>query len=230
MNFVFLHVGTDPNVQLFVDSIRLTNPKANIIQCSDKDSPEIDGVSEVFRMNSNPSNLMTFRLECFSKLGLQDPAIYMDSDMLVLKIIPENILNGFQVICCKRTFGCNDVINTSFRGMDLKEYSNKTFGEIYPILACFTITKDFKFWSECFNELLKLDQKFHWWYGDQEAMRNIANSAKFKIDYLPESEIACLPEYAVENIPPLCLHFKGQNRKVWMRQVWEFIQNQKTFK
>jgi hypothetical protein len=172
---------------------------------------------------------MTFRLECFSKLGLSEPAVYLDTDMLVLgKIIPKMILKNSQVICCERSFGRDGLINTSFKGMDLKEYMNKTFGEIYPILAAFTLTENSSFWTECFQELLKLDPKFHWWYGDQEAMRNVANGGKFRIGYLPESQIACLPEFATKDNPPLCLHFKGPKRKAFMEGVWQSLQNQIT--
>jgi hypothetical protein len=87
MVFVFLQVGNDPNVELMVDSIKISNPYSKIIQCSDLDTNKIKGVSEVFRISSDTNNLMTFRLEAFAKLNLNEPAIYLDSDMLVLKKI-----------------------------------------------------------------------------------------------------------------------------------------------
>ena len=55
--------------------------------------------------------------------------------------------------------------------MDLSEYFNMKIIDVYPILACFTITKSNVFWIKCFENLLQIDQKFHKWYGDQEAIK-----------------------------------------------------------
>ena len=225
-NFVFLHVGADPYVELLVHSIRKTNPNARVIQCTDKLTEKVHGTTEIYRHNGDTSNLMTFRLEAFSALRLQEPAIYLDTDMIVLgEISPEAILKDSQVICCKRSFERDSPINTSFRGMDLSEYQHQTLAEVYPIIACFTITEDSSFWLECFEDLIKLDQKFHRWYGDQEAMRNVASSGKFRINYLPESHIACLPEFAQKDISPLCLHVNGGQRKVWMKEIFDEVFN-----
>jgi lipopolysaccharide biosynthesis glycosyltransferase len=219
--FVFLHIGDDPNVDLMVRSINSRNQNAYIIQCSDNKTKKIDGASDIFRVSADTTNLMTFRLQAFSNLKLKEPAIYLDTDMLVLKSLDTHgLIGNSEVVCCKRSFGLNDIVNTSFRGMDLSEYRNKTLGEIYPILASFTITKSFEFWSACLKNLLELDKKFHWWYGDQEAMRNVANSNQFAISYLPESTVACLPEFFNNNNPPMCLHFKGSQRKAWMREIF----------
>ncbi len=107
-------------------------------------------------------------------------------------------------------------MNTSFKGMDLAEYEGKTLGEVYPIIACFTVTRSPRFWQECLANLMQLDGKFHYWYGDQEAMRNVVRTDRFKVRYLPESKVACLPEYADPANLPLGLHFKGPARKEWM--------------
>lgn len=220
--FVFFHVGHDLNVNLLVKSIKATNPNAQIIQCSDFSTTKIDGVTDIFRLVSDVNNLMTLRLEIFSKLKLDYPAIYIDTDMLILKEVQINsLLNSYDVVCCQRSFALNDLINISFRGMDLSEYKNKTLGEIYPIIACFTLTKNYEFWYACYENLLTLDTKFHTWYGDQEAMRNIINSNRFKAGFLPESMVACLPEFFNFNDPPISLHFKGAQRKVWMKDIFQ---------
>lgn len=220
--FVFLHVGKDPNTELMVSSILLTNPDAQIIQCSDGQTEGIRGVSQVFRLGSDVSNLMTYRLESFAKLNLQSPAIYLDTDMLILRAIDViDFLGDSDAVCCKRTFGLDTVMNTTFKGMDLSEYADKTLGETYPIVACFTITRGSGFWEECLQNLLTLDKKFHYWYGDQEAMRNIAQTKEPRMRYLPESLVACLPEFAHENNSAVALHFKGPHRKAWMKQAFD---------
>ena len=223
--FVFLQVGDDPLATMMVNSIIFSNPNSRIIQCSDLQTNKINGVTEVFRLDSDVTNLMTFRLEVFAKLKLTEPAVYLDSDMLVLgEIFVDQFLKEAEVVLCERSFNRDGKFNVNFKNMNLSQYSNKNLFEVYPILACFTITKSHEFWLTCFNNLLQLDKKFHFWYGDQEAMRNIAITGKFKIHYVPESQVACLPEFFQKDSPPLCLHFKGINRKNLMMNFYsDFI-------
>ncbi len=221
--FVFLHVGDDPVAELLVQSINRTNPDARLIQCTDPLTGQVTGTTDIYRHDGDTSNLMTFRLEAFSSLGLQEPAIYLDTDMLVLtELSSEDILAGTDVACCERSFGRDSIINASFRGMDLSEYKDKTLGEVYPILAAFTVTRTFDFWAACSKRLLELDEKFHFWYGDQEAMRDVARLNKFDLRLIPESVFACLPEFSQSTSPKL-LHFKGAQRKKLMSTVWRSI-------
>lgn len=220
-NFVFLQVGDDPIVEMMVHSINVTNPGSRIIQCSDSHTKKFSGVTDIFRLNSDPKNIMAYRIEAFERLGLSDPAIYLDTDILVLrKLEVENLLNGADVAFCHRSFGRDSMINIKFNNMDLSEYENMTLGEVYPIIGCFTVTKSYHFWSECLTKIKSLDAKFHHWFGDQEAMRDIASGDKFSCNYLPESNIACLPEYYSEHNPS-CLHFKGSKRKNLMNKFYE---------
>ncbi len=220
--FVFLHIGDDPNVELMVKSVRLTNLNAKIIQCSDQDTKKISGVTDVFRIQSKTENIMIFRLEAFYKLGLKKPAIYIDTDLILLSAINAyELLETDEVAYCQRSFGSNDQINISFRGMDLSEYKNKTVGEVYPIIACFTVTRSFQFWLDCYNNLLQLEEKFHKWYGDQEAMRNIINLGMYKSRGLQEAQVACLPEFFNQKSPPLGMHYKGPFRKKLMKHAFD---------
>ena len=220
--FVFLQVGNDPRVEMMVNSINLTNPNARIIQCSDPNTKKIGGVTDIFRLGSDSTNLMTFRLEAFTYLKLTEPAIYLDTDMLILtEIFINQFLQDTEVALCQRSFGRDTLLNTRFRNMDLSEYANKTLGQVYPILACFTATKSHEFWKACLLNLWKLDKKFHWWYGDQEAMRNIASNGDFNIRYLAESDVACLPEYANDHPNATGIHFKGASRKSQMENFYQ---------
>jgi lipopolysaccharide biosynthesis glycosyltransferase len=67
-----------------VKSIRKYFQNSCIYQCTDLTSKEIDGVDKVFRYDGDIKNLMTFRLEIFSLLNIQEKAIYLDTDMLVI--------------------------------------------------------------------------------------------------------------------------------------------------
>lgn len=218
MAFVFLHVGSDDLAPtLLVGSIRKHLPDADIVQCSDEDTRAIEGVTRVHRCSGDTGNLMSFRLSSFGALGLAEPAAYIDTDMLMVRAIdPGKVVGDGDVAVCERSFGRSDLINISFKGMDLSEYTNKTFGEIYPYLACFTAVRDHAFWRSCWEELQALPEKFRYWYGDQEAIRNVAGSGAYRVRTAPERVYGCLPEHAERSGAPRLLHFKGPNRKAAM--------------
>jgi hypothetical protein len=217
MAIVFLHVGEDQLVNLFVESIRRSCGNIQIIQCTDLSTPEVKGVDNVFRYDGDIKNLMTFRLKCFSELKLNIPAIYLDTDMLVVKDLNDLIINCGKIGLCRRDFNRNALFNTNFNGMNLSEYSGMTLDEVYPYIACCTLTPSFEFWSEASSALDKLDRKYHFWYGDQEAIRKVAKNIKSEdMIYLPESIYGCLPEHVMK-FDPKIIHFKGAARKSLMR-------------
>ena len=215
VNFCFLHVGEDSRPNLLVKSIRKHFPRAFIYQCTDLISNQIDGVDKIFRYDGDIKNLMTFRLEAFSFIDIKEKTIYLDTDMLVINKF--NIdMNGCDAILCKRSFSLDAIFNTSFLGMNLSEYQNKTLDEVYPYLACFTVTSSSNFWGEAANILKSLDEKFHYWYGDQEAIKRIKEKKLFNISSVEESIFACLPEKINQKSPPNLIHFKGPSRKSLM--------------
>lgn len=217
--FVFLHVG--PAVEqptLLVRSLRLFHPDAEVIQCTDRSTSEISGVSAVHRLEGDTSNLMTYRLASFAALERLEPALYLDTDMLcVAPIDPAAVLGGCDVAVCNREFSRGALINTRFNGLDLGEYEGRTLGEVYPYVACATIASSARFWQDCLANLHTLHRKFHSWYGDQEAIRNVVGCGKYKVGLLPESIYGLLPEAAGPRLAsPRLLHFKGHHRKPLM--------------
>ena len=215
INFVFLHVGEDSRPNLLVKSIRKYFPKSYIYQCTDLVSKEVEGVDKVFRYDGDIKNLMIFRLEVFSSLNIQEKAIYLDTDMLVVNKFDLET-NHSDAILCKRSFDLDRLFNTSFLGMDLSEYKDMTLGNVYPYLACFTVTKSSDFWKEALNILKSLNQKFHYWYGDQEALKKLKIKSSFNISTVEESIFACLPEHINKKNLPNIIHFKGAARKSLM--------------
>lgn len=212
-NFAFMQVGTDPRAELFVRSVRKTMPQAYIVQCSDADSPEVPGIDKLARHDGNARNLMLFRLECFARLTLNGPAVYLDSDMLMLRPIDlKAILGSADAALCQRVFGRENLINPRCE-IDVPEYDGKTFGQVWPFLGCFTAARSNRFWVRCREIVEGLPDKFKFWYGDQEALRIVSKSAEFRIGRFKESDYACLPHFADERRPPYLLHFKGRRQK-----------------
>jgi hypothetical protein len=215
-DFVFFHVGDIFYPTLLTKSIKKFNPDSKIFYITDKKNKNIEGVTNTIRIDCNSDNLMTGRLLGFSELKLNTPAIYIDSDVLITKNIPNELFDQNEIYLCKRSFMIDSVINTSFKNMDLSEYKNKTLGEIYPFIACFTYAANYKFWEECHKILINLNKKFHYWYGDQEALRIINDQKKFNIGYLNESLICSTPEMLNEISKVYSVHFKGPQRKKLM--------------
>ena len=216
MQFTFLHVGHDVVCpSLLVRSIRAFHSDATILQCSDLSAPQIEGTDAVHRIEGDIANLMTFRLTCFSKLKIGAPTIFLDTDMLCLqKLDLAAILQDNDIAVLYREFEKKIFVNVGYKGISLTEYSGRTVGQVWPYLACTTITKSPDFWNDCLQNLLQLHPKFHHWYGDQEVIRNVVGRNKHKTTSLPESIYACLPEAHPQYGDAVkLLHFKGRRRK-----------------
>jgi hypothetical protein len=216
--FVFLQVGDALEPCILVKSIRRVMPDARIIQCSDGGTARIDGVTEVFRVDGDTTNLMTLRLKAFSELRLQAPAAYMDTDMVVLRPLNLGLLVGAaDAVVCERSFGREKPFNHTFRDRDFSFYRDKNLYQAHPYIACFTITKNSEFWEKTYEVLLGLAPIFHYWFGDQEAIKTVVQAETFQIKRVPESTYACLPEEVVSSgNRPRVLHFKGRRRKQLM--------------
>jgi hypothetical protein len=216
--FVFFLVGNWMEPRILVRSIRKEMPRARIIQCSDKNTPRIDGVSELFNVEGDVNNLMTLRLKAFSTLGLDEVAVYLDMDMVLLRPLDAGFLLGkADAVVCERSFNREVMFNPTFRDRDWSMYKDKTLYEAHPYVACFTITKNVRFWLKAYELLLEMPDNFHYWFGDQEAIKTIVRSNLFQIKTVPESTYACLPDKVNPAAPkPRLLHFKGANRKEWM--------------
>jgi hypothetical protein len=225
--FVFFHVGCDAETpRMLVESIRRANPDAEIIQCTDVSTDAIPGVTNLQRFDGNAENLMIFRLSAFARLNLRHPAIYMDTDMLVLsRLDPAALLSNESVLLCERTFDRNLPHSGKQRGVEFPEHRGRALGEVYPYLACFTVTRTADFWHQLLAIIESLDPRFHRWYGDQEAMRIwVDRASESSRSFLFESEFACLPERTEHLDSARVLHFKGSSRKSLMTAFAEKIQ------
>lgn len=209
--FVFFHVGDDiamPTAMVY--SIRRHNPDATIIQISDDRTPAVPGVSRVFVSQGNRQFLMQWRTNAFAELGLTEPAMYMDTDMIVRHPInPAAVLEGV-VAMTRRDFNRDAVFNPRQRGQDYSEYTGKTLDEVYPYVGCCTITADWGVWADLAEMYNVLPDKFRVWYGDQEVLREYAK--RVKVQDLPESYYACLPEFLGEHPDPAIVHYKGARK------------------
>lgn len=206
--FVFFHVGDDiamPTAMVF--SIRRHNPDAVIVQVTDAATPTVPGVSRRFVTKGDRQFLMQWRTNAFAELKLTEPAMYMDTDMIVRHpIFPASLLEDV-VAMTRRDFNREMVFNPRQRGQDYSEYTGKTLDAVYPYVGCCTITADWGVWADLAEMYNVLPDKFRVWYGDQEVLREYAK--RVKVQDLPESYYACLPEFLGEHPDPAIVHYKG---------------------
>ena len=218
--FVFFHVGDNVAVpQNMVNSIRANMPNAYIIMCTDHETPRVDGVDETIMGTYDRTKLMEARLKAFSDALVEVPAMYIDTDMLFqAPVNPTELLGNKDVMVCRRSFHREALFNTKMTGFDMSEYEGDTMDEVYPYLACATITRDYKAWMGMHGLLTAvIPDKYKVWYGDQEAIKIMAQGMdQSKVGYLNEWEYACLPEFEDEivrvGLMPKVIHYKGDRK------------------
>ena len=216
-NFVFMHVGNDISVpQKMIKSLLRYNPNANVIMLTDKDTPDVMGVTERHEYDLNREELMTSRIKAFAQLNLDVPALYIDTDMIFRdRVVVADILGDNAVVMCRREFQGEAMFNINQRGISFEEYADKTIDEVYPFIACATATRDAAPWQEMLGWFDDLDPKYRKWYGDQELLKLYAKkkkrSRKYKCSTMPESVYGCLPEFDVGEAK--IMHYKGPARK-----------------
>lgn len=211
--FVFFRTGNESQIwytRKFVKSLRETNPGCRIIMCTDSVTPVIEG-TERFEYEWDSTDYMEYRLRIYAALGLDYPAMYLDDDMIVKgSINPDELLSENRVVFCERFFDKGAIFNTEIKDLEFNEHKGKTLYEVFPYLACATVTKDHTVWSELLDVMDYIDPKYRKWYGDQEAMKIWSKINKFGL--LSEEEYACLPEYLSGRNPKI-IHYKGVRKE-----------------
>ena len=171
--FVFFHVGKDISYpQKMVKSLLRHNPSANVIMCTDSTTPDVMGVTDRFEIEVDPKEILYARVKAYAKLYLEEPALFLDNDMIVQSEIDvEEMLAGTEVALCRRTFNRDAGFNITMRGLTFEEHDGKTMDQVYPYIACAVAVRDTKIWQEILNIYDTLHPKYRGWYGDQEALR-----------------------------------------------------------
>ena len=226
MIFVFLHILNDNQkdqsiYNTFINSIYTFYPEAEVIQVSDKHTPALDKVSNVFRYDGDTNKIMEFRINANKELGLKKPAIYLDSDMIITnRFNLKKMLNLDKTILLRRSFDLNTKFNTKIKNQKFDAYSNYTIDKVFPILACLLKTNSYVFWEEMSKYLYTLEDKFLYWYGDQEILKKLYLENKDRFCLIEEKYFACPPQFLDKKKFPYLIHFKGlQNKENFKSQI-----------
>jgi hypothetical protein len=230
-DFVFFWKGRDIECpQALVRSIRMIyGDTTRIVQLSDRETPQVPGVSEFIGRSVHP-DMMLSRLEACAKFRLSRPAVFLDADMLVIDRFDLPAMREKDVILLKREQNATALINPNFPE-HYPEFEGKTLGEVMPFVACFIATANDRFFSDVLQVAVSLPERLHRWYGDQVALKRVAERKKYRIKEVPElafshptkstlqrAEIASARKSGVR-----ILHFKGPKAKPFQSQTCDAL-------
>ena len=223
-----LHIQSEEDVSYFISSIKKNHPEANIVQCTDLKTPKINGTNMVLRENIDQTKIMEARIFLYSKLNFNTLSVFLDTDMLLLRKIPfELLIEKANVFLLKRSFNLDAEPPQKFRGQNYDEHENGTLGKLYPYIGCFVIVNKKNFWKDCYYIYKKYSNNYKFWFGDQKALSEIVSNKSYKFAFLNESDFACPPVYTIEKKPPYIIHFKGKNYKSLIKKYYHHIYGNK---
>lgn len=215
-HFAFFHVGDDiSQPQKMVKSLLRHNPDAFITMYTDKDTPDVMGITRRVESEVNREELCYHRVKAYAETYASgiSPVMYLDTDMLVQdKIVVKELLEPHRdVAFLRREFHRDAIFNVDQRGLRFDEYEGKTIDEVYPYICCTVVAKNPQVWKDLLAIYEGLDEKFKRWYGDQEALRIYAEKYPERVSKINESVYGCLPEHKTDDAK--ILHYKGESRK-----------------
>jgi hypothetical protein len=215
-HFAFFHVGDDiSQPQKMVKSLLRHNPDAFITMYTDKDTPDVMGITRRVESEVEREELCYHRVKAYAETYASgiSPVMYLDTDMIVQgEIVVKDLLPRHnEVAFLRRDFQRDGVFNVEQRGLRFDEYKGKTLDEVYPYVGCTVVAEGVHVWKELLAIYDALDPKFRKWYGDQEALRIYAKKYPERVSEMRESVYGCLPEHKTGDAK--ILHFKGPDRK-----------------
>ena len=216
-NIAFVSIGDESHncADLLVKSIKKTNSNCRIIQISNKEDRNISDIDEKIIFDFKSATFMFNRLESqIAVLEKFGPTIFLDTDMLVnkdLNAIFDRLLNNDIVFTQRKN---NFYINDTFQNIKFPEFTNKTVNEVMPFNGGFLGVSNIAVQKKLLQIYLELPSKFHYWYGDQVALKKIYDTKEFKISLLDSNY-----NYNVKDISNydknICIyHFKGRFKKL----------------
>ena len=192
-----------------------------IIHICDSNTNPIEGSDQTFEAKEIPiDTIMYARLWAYEQAAkaFQEQLIFLDTDMLITKPIQSSACSTSTVLC-RRSFN-NDaqgaiqaqtpdgLINFGFD-------PSQTIGELFPYLGCYLETASHEFLVAARAFLSGQSRELQQWYGDQLAIKEVAQQEPYIIKEVSEQTHACLPEKlglsAIDEVH--ILHFKGQRKK-----------------
>ena len=226
-SIVFFWIGENTSIpKCLVYTTRLVmGNSVNIVQLTNKNTEEIDGVTSVKRYEL-PEQIMLARLKAYSKYEPETEEVFFcDADSIFINklSLTKNNKNKIFLTPRQQDFKINATYPEYY-----EEFVNKTAKEVMPFLfgAIATISNQQSFFRELYDICLKLPDRFHRWYGDQYSLNKFLDggfdeyenlNTKIYLNILKEQLTLRYLENAInENVQ--LITFKGPNSKIYLEQ------------
>lgn len=178
----FFWVGSETAVPTcLVSSIRATNGKeVEIVQLTDKRTPEVGGVDTVSR-HDLPPQLMVARLQAYSLLEPRaEFAFFCDADSLFLNPLRLEAREDILLSPRQQDFRVNPNYPEYY-----PEFVGKTFNEVMPFLfGALAVRGDQPLFKNLQTRCEQLPARFQRWYGDQFCLALAARAKEFEYGLL----------------------------------------------
>jgi len=206
----FLYVGPAmPIPQIMVASLKKTMPHARLVQMTDANTLPIPGVDEVIRKPQTDDRFMCYRL-----LHLRDfprgDTVFLDVDVIVRRDLSPVFADAFDIGLTYR-----DDSDRSLRlSPEVREKMPFNTG------VMFARASGWAFWEEAHEYSLTLSESEKCWFGDQLAIRHVADKSALQIARYPCAMYNYSPWHVDEDVSEkYVVHYKGDQRKLWMLEA-----------
>jgi len=198
-----------------VASVRAAMPHARIVQMTDYLTMEVTGVDELIRKKWDQKFLMPYRLLHLKEFPAGN-VILLDADVVVQKDLSRLFKDEFDIALTFR-----DETDPSLRSTPLAY-------KLMPFNAGVMLSRasGMEFWAEAHSLCLGMSEKNRDWFGDQLAIKEVAGTTKLKVRQYPCATFNYSPAFLNEDLgEKYVIHYKGPNRKIWMRDQWGHLLN-----
>jgi hypothetical protein len=206
----FLHAGNISRevAQIMVASVKRAMPGARVVQMTDYSTKPILGVDEVIRKHWNGQRLMPYRFLHMKDFPL-DRTIFMDYDVVVQKDLSALFEDDF------------DIALTTRPEEDLSKRPLMREAMPYNTGVMMSRPSGLPFWDQAYEMCLGMPDESQGWWGDQLAIKALAESTTLKLRKYPGDLYNYSPGLYDEDVSDkFVLHYKGKMRKAWMLKKW----------
>ena len=201
----FVHVGEDSLLPRgMVASARRAMSDARILHLADEHTTAVPGADEVIRLPYDGVHMPTFKLQHLARLQPCDAA-FLDTDIIVQQDLSPLFDTDFDVALTRRE---NAGLDPS--GTDIAKLMPYNGGVL------FSKPSGWDFWINVWQQCETYSDELRKWWGDQYAIKAVAQIAPLKIRELACDVYNYSPSLETEDLSGRAIiHYKGE-RKAWM--------------
>lgn len=192
-------------------------PDVHIMQFTNKREREaLPLIDECRRLDLNGMGLMEARIHFYSKCNeeilLIDPDVWIQSDPF--QVFDKTVYGDFDVALTKRAESDRLIVKDDGQHAQLLEKGNAAPQMPYNTGVIFS--RNPEFWSHVLMMMRTMTIHDRNWFGDQVAVKQVAQSGRFDVLDLPCSQYNYSPAAKAEDVSDkIMVHYKGK-RKEWM--------------